>query len=1172
MLGALLRFELAYHARQLTFRVGALVFFGLGMLAVQGHYGGPAMHQNAPYVGALLVGLLSLFAIFATTLFCANVVLRDTTYRLEAVVLATAVKKHTYFLSRFLGLVLALICLLGLAVLGLLAGCWLLDASQLGPFRAAYYWQPLVALGIPNILFPASLLFATAVLTRNVRALYAVGVLLYILYWTASILGNSPLLATATLKLTDPDPLPLLLDPFGLAAFFSETRRWTDAQRNTQLFALQGLFLLNRLLWLGGTAVALGASYYRFTFRSVRPLKAKPRPLAKEPARVPYRRLPVQVRGVAYAWAAFRRQLSLEVKALLTHIPFMVLLALWVFFGFIDLSDTLFHGAYGLHSYPATGIIVEELRPARLALVLLVFYAAELLSREQAANMQGLLYSTPVPAASVWAAKCLALGSLVAVLVSANIGIGLALQLTNGYTDLELPLYLSLFYYSGVPLVLFAILAVFVQALTPNKYLGMLLNMLLALGLVFSRKLGLEHYLLRYAVAPPLAYSALNGFGHYATAFAWYMLYWSALAGILAWLTVGWWPRAQPAGWGQRVRAVAARRSPAGKRLAVAAGLLWLAMGGYIYYATNVVGHYRSEADQLTWQLRYEQQFKPLASLPQPVITAVQTAVDLYPTAGRYTVRGTYQLKNETAQPLTRIWVSIDPEVTAVTLAVPGARHAQDQAFNQHWFTLKTPLLPGAQTSLRFSMEVVRSGFMPFNSEDAVVSNGTYLELEKYVPQLGYVSRWESTDVRARQQHGLPAHATTLPADSRQQLVDFETTISTSPEQYVATVGTLRRTWAAKSRRYFRYQAAAPIPFMFALSSARYAVSQERYKGVVLRLYYHPGHTGNLAPMRQAIKDALDYGTQHFGPYPLAQLTVAEIPQYRGAATAYPGLIFSAERFNFLGDFRDTSRVNLGYATLAHEVAHQWWAYQLAPVAGPGASLLTESLAKYTEAMVVADAFGSRRQRDYLRLDHDLYFAQRNTDEPELPLVRTAGQPFVTYQKGGLVLVSLRAALGEIAFDQALRRLLARHRYPGPAAYPDELRQELARGASARQLRLLEEGLNQVVVYDARLRVLACQPLANGHFRLHLQVTIRKTNQLTNQTLAPDEEVTIAVFDREPASQSSSAAPFYVRQYHFAGEKTDLSLEVAKRPRMVALDWEDYLLDEDLADNRQAVD
>ncbi|MCM3566417.1 hypothetical protein M3149_22700, partial [Hydrogenophaga intermedia] len=150
-----------------------------------------------------------------------------------------------------------------------------------------------------------------------------------------------------------------------------------------------------------------------------------------------------------------------------------------------------------------------------------------------------------MPTASVWAAKCLTLGSLVAVLVSVNIGIGLALQLTNGYTDLELPLYLSLFYYSGLPLVLFAILAVFVQALTPNKYLGMLLNMLLALGLVFSRKLGLEHYLLRYAVAPPLAYSALNGFGHYATAFAWYMLYWSALAGILAWLTVGWWPRAQ---------------------------------------------------------------------------------------------------------------------------------------------------------------------------------------------------------------------------------------------------------------------------------------------------------------------------------------------------------------------------------------------------------------------------------------------------------------------------------------------------------------------------------------------------------------------------------------------------------------------------------------------------
>ncbi len=1172
MLRALLRFELAYHARQLTFRVAALVFFGLGMLAVRGRYGGPAMHQNAPYVGALLVGLLSLFAIFATTLFCANVVLRDTTYQLEAIVLATAVRKRTYFLSRFLGLVLALVCLLGLAVLGLLAGCWLLDASQLGPFRAAYYWQPLVILGIPNLLFPASLLFATALLTRNARALYAAGVLLYIMYWTASILGNSPLLATASLKLTAPNPLPLLLDPFGLADFCSATRRWTDAQRNTQLFPLQGLFLLNRLLWLGATAVVLGASYCLFSFRAGWVLTAKRQPPAPTLARVPYRRFPVQVRGGAYAWATLYRQLGLEVRALLTHVPFMVLLALWIFCGFIDLNDTLFHGAYGLHTYPTTGLIVEELRPARLALVLLVFYAAELLSREQAANMQGLLYSTPVPAASVWAAKCLALSSLVAVLVSANIGIGLAVQLTNGYANLELPVYLSLFYYSGLPLALFAILAVFVQTLTPTKYLGLLLNMLLALGLIFSRKLGIEHYLLRYATAPPLAYSALNGFGHYATAFGWYLLYWGALAGMLAWLTVGWWPRAQPAGWGQRVRAVATRRGAAGQRLAAAAGLLWLATGGYIYYATNVVGRYRSEADQLSWQLGYERQYRPLAGLPQPVITAVQTTVDLYPSAGRYTVRGSYQLTNKTGQPLTKIWVGIDPEVNTVTLTVPGARHAQDPVYHQHWFTLNRPLRPGEQTSLHFSLAVVRSGFMPFNSEHAVVSNGTYIELEKYVPQLGYTSRWESLDVQARRQYGLPTPAAALPADSRQQLIDFETTISTQPDQYVATVGTLRRTWIAGSRRYFRYKSAGPIPLMFALSSARYAVSQECYKGVVLRLCYHPGHTDNLATMRQAIRDALDYSTYHFGPYPLAQLTLAEIPQYRGAATAYPGLIFSAERLNFLGDFRDTSRVPLGYATLAHEVAHQWWAYQLVPVAGPGASLLTESLAKYTEAMVVANTFGPRRLRSYLLLDHDLYFAQRNAGEPEMPLARTARQPFVAYQKGGLVLVSLRAALGEAAFDQALRRLLARHRYPGPAAYPNELRQELARGASARQLRLLDEGLNQVVIYDSRLRVLACHPLANGHFRLQLQVTIRKTNQLVNRPLLPDEEATIAVFDQQLTSQSLPAAPYYAQKYHFTGEKTTLSIEVAKRPRTVVVDWEGSLLDDNLADNRQAVD
>jgi hypothetical protein len=58
-----------------------------------------------------------------------------------------------------------------------------------------------------------------------------------------------------------------LLDPFGLSAFFEQTRYWTPAERDARPVALVGRLLLNRLLWLGVAGAVLAVVYWRFTFR-----------------------------------------------------------------------------------------------------------------------------------------------------------------------------------------------------------------------------------------------------------------------------------------------------------------------------------------------------------------------------------------------------------------------------------------------------------------------------------------------------------------------------------------------------------------------------------------------------------------------------------------------------------------------------------------------------------------------------------------------------------------------------------------------------------------------------------------------------------------------------------------------------------------------------------------
>lgn len=252
MLIQLFRFESCYHARQLSFRAAAPMFAALGVLAIYGNYGGPGVHVNGPYVITMLTGLLSLTVIFASILFCANVVLRDITHRTEAFIFTSPLSRPVYFFSRFGALLLMVFVLLCIASLGMAAGTGLAMPSRRGAFQGIYYLQPLLVFGLPNVLFSCSVVFAAALLTRSARAVYAAGVLLYVLYLLGSIFGNSPILANSG---AGDASLAALLDPFGLSAFFAEARGWTDAQRNGLLMPLQGAFLLNRILWTGFSQV-----------------------------------------------------------------------------------------------------------------------------------------------------------------------------------------------------------------------------------------------------------------------------------------------------------------------------------------------------------------------------------------------------------------------------------------------------------------------------------------------------------------------------------------------------------------------------------------------------------------------------------------------------------------------------------------------------------------------------------------------------------------------------------------------------------------------------------------------------------------------------------------------------------------------------------------------------
>lgn len=1124
-------FEWRYHCRQLSFQAAVVFFFGLGALMSFGRFGN--VNKNAPYVLTTLTGLLSLTTVFAATVLTANVCLRDSVCRMESLIFSTSFRRVDYFWGRFAALWLAVFGLLAVSVAGVATGCILQAGDATGPFRLWWFVQPLLAMGAPNITVIVALLFPVALFTRSTRAVYVTGVLLYILYLTGSILGNSPLIAGSPLKDGPQEIWPLLSDPFGLSSFFGDTRLWTDSRKNTQLYGLSGAFAWNRLVWTGFSVLMLLAAYRWFPFRlSVsspeKRKKAQPAPAAS------YRPAALRAQGPGYVWTSFMTRLGLEIRLLFRQIPFWVMILLWVFLYAVELQDAWYGGPYGMRLLPTTGLLAEEVRPFRMALPVLLFFSSELAWSERHVRFSDILAATPVTGGVLWASKLATLAFLIVLLIGVTALTGIGLQLAGGYTLVQPSIYVSLVYYSGLPLLYITVLLLFIQATVPNRYLGLFLG-LVALALVlFSRRIGLEHYLLRYASVPELSWSDMNGWGHYGKVFHGYMVYWGAVAVVLSLWTA--------AGWGRRRVAF----SRAAKGILTMALLAWAGTGWYLQQ--RLAPSYLSEQAERAQQIAYEQRYRPLAVADQPVIRSVRLYVDLFPAERRYRVRGTYRLKNEGMKPLDTVWVGIDRTVETASLAL-SEKHLDKVADRQHFLSLREPLAPGAEMTLHFSLETDRSGFVPFDAEHAVVPNGSYVELEKFLPWLGYNPRLETRDRAARKAAGLTEEPVHLPGDTAYHPITLEMTFSTDPGQVVVANGTLVGSGEVQGRPMFRYRHTGA--FRCAFSSARYAVREERHNGVRIRIYHHPGHEANIPLLLRAATDALAYGSASFRPYPLPELQVAEIPHYPGAATAYPGAVFSAENINFLGDFRKKTAFPHAYSILTHEISHQWWPHQMAPVSGPGDGLLTESLAKYTEAVVTERFTGREQLATYLKRDNNFYFGMREDDEQ--PLDQSVDQIYVEYQKGGLVLYGLRERLGETRVNGALKRLMARHCFPGSRVRPADLIRELSTGASESETRLIRELLSRKTTYTLSMKVLKQERLRGGVYRLLLEVAARKGEQ--GRVLPVDEDVEIGVF--------KESRQIYSRKHRIQAGNTRISLNVREMPEEVAVDPMGYLLDPD---------
>ncbi|MEM6520701.1 MAG: peptidase, partial [Cyanobacteria bacterium P01_C01_bin.70] len=1042
-------FESRYHLRRPTFWIIALVFFAIAFtdMVANGGEGNAFFYVNSPLQIFQTTIWYTIFGILAAAAFVAETFVRDTHHRTEELVLATPIRKSRYLATRFwaafgMSLLAFSAYLPGMVIGSLMPG---LNPYAIGPLRLDAYVLSYLLVTVPNLFLVSAIAFGLAARTRNLAITYAGAIVLVMFYLASLLMVGIDVINFEQYRLW------ALADPFGFYALEEQALAWTVYQYNTLMPPISGTLIGNRLLWLA-IAIAIWLSSYlsyslRLLIRKVdksakpqSPARALTQPLPGAASSTPqqgrmargywgyaslgqddevlylrWKRPALNGRDYIRQWLYRSR---FETSLILQGRAFLLLTA----GGLVSLVMAAIGSRSFNYSNPSTDILIHaaNLYFEYILFAIIVVYAAEVMWRDRTLQLQSVIDATPVSNGVLLLSKLTALFVIITLNLLLAMGVLIGYQLLNGYTDLQLPLYVQmLFLEHGPYFYITAALALFTQVITRRKYLGMALVVLISLSHIPLDALGWYHNLYRFAATNDIEYSPMNGYGGLFVGHLWYVLYWSLFAAVLLVLAYIVWPRGVSQshiwrswrqGWQQAHRTV--KRSLAG------GVLLFAGVGTWIGYNTLFVNAYQPPGKEAT-AAAIETRFKQYENLPMPVVTDTQLTIELYPDQRYFQASGQYTLENRTDQPISEIHLLTFINLKLQDVFYPGAtlREAHPE-WGYYIYDLATPLLPGEQQALQFqtATEPARGFRNQVDSDDVymiypndVVHNGTNLYSPFILPFVGYTKMVEQKEAWLRENLGLP------PLDDRMRPHDDPTglaqalmvshlgwgstdiTIGTAADQTAVTAGQLVEDWQEGDRAYFRYQSTEPTRGKFTIFSARYDIYRTEDYRVPIEIYHHPQHAKNVALIAEQVGAALTFYEDTFGPYPFEQVRVAEFVYYDGMAFSESGTLGIPEVLVWKSEATGAGRESL-VDWVSYLLAHAWWEDQLIAADVSGGMAIREALSAYASELyqrsrrAPADHRQAKQQlmRDYFRRRGKIDFEEPPLADiyNELPVAR----------------------------------------------------------------------------------------------------------------------------------------------------------------------------------------
>ena len=1116
MTSRIILFELRFWLRQpqLWIFLGLSFAFCFAIAVFEGGgEGSPGMvHANSPLHVYQLYANLAFLWLPMVTAFVNATAIRDFACRTSDIIFSTVVTRRQYLLGRFLGSTLvAIIPVLGIS-LGLVVGSWIPygDPIRFGTNSWAVHAQAILWFGFTSIVFQSALMFAVASHMRSTAAAFVTSVALVVLSGIASAYSTE----------VDNALLSSLLDPFGNRALDQVTRYWSVYENNASLLPVIGPLTWNRLLWLTIAALVFAVGYFRFSFTERR---SKAPVLADVPPHEQAGLASLPVVRPTHGWAMeFRQYFGLvrsDLVGLLRTPITWIIIGLCMILLVFALSEVAY--MFGNYAWPVTYNVIDLIRSVSLVImvVIITFYSGELVWRDREANLDGIASALPVRLRTLVSAKYTVLLIIGLGLLTLMSAAGIGRQLLGGYTRLQPMLYLTYLIVPGlVAFAFWSAIALAIQLVVHNKYLGYgLFIVLFAANSMVWGFLKISSNLVVLFGAPRMMYSDLNGFGPFLVPWLFFRTYWMGFAACLLFIAALAAVRGGEDTWKWRLRIAGVRWRRAWRIGALAFGA-WCVLLAFGFYNTRVLNEPVTEQDTEALQVEYEKTYKRFSDMPLPHFTAVDITVELEPAerAIRYTASVT--LTNKCGVPVDTLWFSL-PDHMRMTFSVPNALQVLNDSARFQWmFQLDRALLPGDSIRVVVNGEWAPKGFANDVEFLSLVENGTFMNTLDLLPMIGYQAEVELADAGSRRKLGLPVkrRMALLSGDPRDRRTNetmehadhirFACTIGTAVDQIGIAPGTLVKDWEAEGKHWFRYESDAPIFNFWSVLSARYVVSREPAGDVTLEVYHHPEHGTNVPRMLKGMRDAITYASANFGPYQHKVARIIEFPRYRRFAQSFPATMPYSEAIGFITDLRDTSRIDMVYYVVAHEVAHQWWGHQVLGPRMQGSTMMVESMAQYTALMVLEKEYGRSAMRKFLKYERDNYLRGRGQEGTgEMPLMKVESQQYIHYNKGSVVMYGLRDFIGEARVNSAYRAFVDSFAFKG-APYPTTL--DLYRSLEAvtpdSLHYLLEDGLKHITFY--RNAVTEAKVEANSDGTWNVSVTITGT-KLHADSLGKEAEV-----------------------------------------------------------------